>query len=208
MFIPVELVLKSYMPKQLEVGMWFITKANQDTLKEYVEVWALDKVPFEPIEEFITTHGAPVEPYIIYDEQVIAEPHEIGWWDDGPDSDDLRDISLKEVNFILVELDGEVDIEVDDDSLFENEEINPVLYNDKVTLCIPGMYEDDNEEDEGPWLCSACNGSGYGATPDVACSVCHGDGEIYPEEEDDDTYMDDDDEGPEYDSAGYTHEDN
>lgn len=163
MFIQAELVLKSYMPKQLEPGMWFINKLYQGTDKEYIEIWAIDKVPFEPIEEFITKHGAPVEPYLIYDEQVLAEPHEIGWWDDDPDSDELRDITLKDINFIITECDGEVDIQVDDWDL-EQGLINPIIYADKVTLTIPGMY------DEEDW--------------------------------------DDDDEGPEYDSAGFTHEDN
>ena len=47
---PVELVLKSYMPKQLEIGMWFITKINPGTRKEYSEIWALDKMPIETLE--------------------------------------------------------------------------------------------------------------------------------------------------------------
>ena len=197
MYYTVELVLKSYMPKQLEIGMWFITKINPGTRKEYSEIWALDKLPFETLEEFVTKNGAPVEPYLIYDEQVIAEPHEIGWWDEGEHIDELRDIELQDVNYILDEWDGYVDVEIDEWDFAHEEEINPILYADKVTMCIPGMYdedydEDEDDEDEGPWLCAACNGSGYGATPDVACSVCHGDGEIYSEDEDDDSDMDDD----------------
>ncbi len=176
MFISVELVLKSYMPRHLEPGMWFITKLNQGTIKEYIEIWALDKVPFEPIEEFVTKHGAPVEPYLIYDEQVLAEPHEIGWWDDGPESDELRDLELKDVNYILEEWDGYVDVQIDDWDLEEEELINPIIYAGKVTLTIPGMYdeEDDDDTEEEEW--------------------------------DDDTWEEDD--GPEYDSAGFTHEDN
>lgn len=177
MFISVELVLKSYMPKQLEPGMWFITKLNQGTIKEYIEIWALDKVPFEPIEEFVTKHGAPVEPYLIYDEQVLAEPHEIGWWDDGPESDELRDIELKDVNYILEEWDGYVDVQIDDWDLEEEELINPIIYAGKVTLTIPGMYDEEDDDDD-----------------------------TEEEEWDDDTWEEDD--GPEYDSAGFTHEDN
>ena len=193
MYQTVELVLKSYMPKQLEIGMWFITKINPNTRKEYSEVWALDKLPQDTVEEFVTKHGAPVEPYLIYDEQVIAEPHEIGWWDEGDHIDELRDIELQDINYILDEWDGYVDVEVDEWDYAHEEEINPVLYADKVTLTVPGMYdEEEDDDDEGPWLCIACNGSGYGATPDIACSVCHGEGEIYPEDEDDDTDMDDD----------------
>jgi len=128
------------------------------------------------IEEFVTKHGAPVEPYLIYDEQVLAEPHEIGWWDDGPESDELRDLELKDVNYILEEWDGYVDVQIDDWDLEEEELINPIIYAGKVTLTIPGMYdeEDDDDTEEEEW--------------------------------DDDTWEEDD--GPEYDSAGFTHEDN
>lgn len=194
MYYSVELVLKSYMPKQLEIGMWFITKINPGTRKEYSEIWALNTHPRETLEEFVTLHGAPVEPYLIYDEQVIAEPHEIGWWDEGEHSDELRDIELRDINLIINEWDGYVDVEIDEWDFAHEEEINPILYADKVTMCAPYTYEEDDDEDddEGPWLCAACNGSGYGATPDVACSLCHGEGEIYPDKEEDDTDMDDD----------------
>jgi len=153
MFYTVELVLKSYMPKQLEKGMWFITKLNPGTRKEYSEIWALDKVPNQPLEEFVTQHGAPVEPYLIYDEQVIAEPHEIGWWDEGDDVDELRDLELKDVNMILDEFDGEVDVHVDDWDYAHEDELNPIIYAGKVTMCIPGLYdeEDDDEWDEEPY---------------------------------------------------------
>lgn len=148
MYFTVELVLKSYMPRQLEVGMWFITKINPGTRKEYSEIWALDKIPQQPLEEFVTLHGAPVEPYLIYDEQVIAEPHEIGWWDEGDDTDELRDIELKDINLIINEWDGYLDIEIDEWDFSHEEEINPILYADKVTLCLPGLYEEEEEEEE------------------------------------------------------------
>jgi hypothetical protein len=188
-----EIVLKSYMPKQLEIGMWFITKINPGTLKEYTEIWALNTHPRETLEEFIVKNGAPVEPYLIYDEQVLAEPHEIGWWDEGDHVDELRDIELADINFILSEWDGFVDVEIDEHDYDNEEEINPVMYANKVTMTLVGMYDDyEDDDDEGPWLCYHCNGSGYGATPDVACPVCKGEGEIYNNEEDDDTDMDDD----------------
>jgi len=164
MVATVELVLKSYMPRNIEPGMWFITKLYQNTDKEYVEIWTPEKTPQEPLEEFVTKHGAPVEPYLIYDEQVIAEPHEIGWWDDGPEFDELRDIELKDVNLVLNEWSGFVDIEIDEEDLIEEEELSPILYAGKVTLSLPGLNDEDDEWEE--------------------------------------------DEGPEYDGAGYTHEDN
>lgn len=175
MFITVELVLKSYMPRHLEPGMWFITKLNQGTIKEYIEIWALDKVPFETLEQFVTKHGAPVEPYLIYDEQVVAEPHEIGWWDEGEDHDELRDIDLKDINYILEEWGGFVDVQIDDWDYAHEDELNPIIYADKVTLCIPGLYDEDDDED-------------------------------WEDDEEEEEWDDDDD--PEYDSAGFTHEDN
>lgn len=145
MFITVELVFKSHMPKHLEPGLWFITKINPGTRKEYSEIWQLDKHPSESLEEFIVKHGAPVEPYLIYDEQVLVEPDEIGWWDEGDDTDELRDITLKDINNILEYWDGFVDVEIDDD-LFENEdEISPIIYANKVVLCLPGLYEDEED---------------------------------------------------------------
>lgn len=138
---PVELVFKSYMPKELEPGMWFITKKNNDTLKEYVELWALEKVPFQSLEEFVTEHGAPVEPYLILDDEVICGPEHIGWWDEGDDVDELRDIELKDINLILNEWDGYVDVEIDEYDFAKTDEINPITYNDRVVISLPNTYE-------------------------------------------------------------------
>ena len=148
MFITVELVFKSHMPRALEPGLLFITKINPGTRKEYSEIWALDKHPAESLEEFIVKHGAPVEPYLMYDEQALAEPEEIGWWDVGDTSDELRDITLKDINFLLENYDGYVDVEIDDDLFYNEDEISPVLYMNKVLLCVPGLYDDEDEEEE------------------------------------------------------------
>lgn len=148
MYFTVELVLKSYMPKQLEIGMWFITKINPGTRKEYSEIWALDKNPFETLEEFVTKHGAPVEPYLIYDEQALVDSHEIGWWDEGENTDELRDIELRDINLIINEWDGHVDVEIDEYDYAHEEEITPILYANKVTLCLPDTYKEEEEEYE------------------------------------------------------------
>lgn len=190
MYQTVELVLKSYMPKQLEIGMWFINKINPNTRKEYSEIWALDKLPHDTLEEFIVKNGAPVEPYLIYDEQVIAEPHEIGWWDEGEHSKELRDIELSDINFILHEYNGFVNVEIDEWDFDHEKVINPILYAHKIKMCSPEMYHED-EENDGPWLCSVCNGSGYAYTPDLACFACLGEGQIYSFLKEDDTDMDD-----------------
>lgn len=186
MYYTVELVLKSYMPLRLEPGMWFITKMNPGTRKEYSEIWALDKAPFETLEEFIVKNGAPVEPFLIYEEQVLAEPHEIGWWDEGEQTDELRDVTLKDINTIINEWNGWVDVEVDEWDYLNEDVLSPIFYANKVTMCTPFTYEEEEEENGGGvWMCSHCNGSGYGITPDVPCPVCHGEGEIYIDEDED-----------------------
>lgn len=176
MHYTVELVLKSYMPKQLEPGMWFITKLHQDTTKEYVEIWALDKVPSEPMEEFITKNGAPVEPYLMYKEQPIAQPNEIGWWDEGEHIDELRDVELKDINLIMNNYNGFVDVEIDEWDFVHEDEINPLSYEGLVVMSLVGTYEEENED--GYMMCESCNGTGEGFSPDSTCPICKGDGEL------------------------------
>ena len=88
----------------------------------------------ENIDEFMSKHGAPVELVIINDEgEMLASHDEIGWWDDGDDSDEYREVTLDDINYILRELDGYVDIEVD--------EYGVILIEDKVVLSL--APEDD-----------------------------------------------------------------
>ena len=176
MHYTVEFVLKSYMPKQLEIGMWFINKMNQGTVKEHSEIWAIDKVPQESIESFVTQHGAPVEPYLMYKEQPIAYPHEIGWWDEGDDVDELRDVELKDINLIINEYDGFVDVEIDEWDFVHEDEVNPSIYSDKVVMSVVGTFED---EDDDYVTCESCNGTGEGFSPDTTCPICRGDGELH-----------------------------
>jgi hypothetical protein len=93
-------------------------------------------------------NGYPVEPYIIdegnpnipNDGVVYAYPEQIGWMDEGEDSDELYDIELKNINKILSDYNGWVYIETDDDGF-------PVLYDDKVTIRYANI-EDEYEIDE------------------------------------------------------------
>lgn len=178
MHYTVEFVLKSYMPKQLEPGMWFIKKMNQGTVKEESEIWAIDKVPQESLESFVTQHGAPVEPYLVYNEQPIAQPHEIGWWDEGDATDELRDIELKDINLIINENDGFVDVEIDEWDFVHEDEVNPIIYANKVVMSKVGTFEDEEEEEDDYVTCESCNGTGEGFSPDTTCPVCKGDGEV------------------------------
>lgn len=150
-----ELVFKSHMPKTLEKGMLFI---NPET----TTIWALEhNVRPEDMDKFLVEHGAPVEPYILDDDDnVLLTPDQIGWWDDGPDTDELRDITVDDFNMIINEYDEMIDIQLEHEAE-EYEEVKEaiLLQEGKACLSTP-MYismEDEiedaemyNEEDE--WL--------------------------------------------------------
>ena len=138
MWYPAEISLSSYMPSELEAGMLFINRISVGVIEPYIELFELEEVP-EDADAFMAKHGAPVELVIIDDEgNIIATHNEIGWWDDGDDTDELRDVTLDDINYLLRELDGYVDIEwdeIDDDF---------VVYQDRVVLSI--VPEDDWDE--------------------------------------------------------------
>ena len=140
MWYPAEIVLKSYLPLELEEGMLFINRISVGIMEPYVELWELEEVP-EDMDAFMTLNGAPVELVIITTEDgnVRAVQDNIGWWDEGEHTDELREITLEDINYLLREFDGYVDLEFDDD----NNDI--VLYDGKVVLSI--VQEDDDLED-------------------------------------------------------------
>ena len=134
MWIPGEIVLHSYLPPELEVGMLFTNRISVGIMDPFIELFELEEVP-EDADAFMTKHGAPVELVIIDDEgQLLASHDEIGWWDDGDDTDEYRDITLDDINYILRELEGYVDIEIDN-------VYGVVLIEDKVILSL--VPEDD-----------------------------------------------------------------
>ncbi len=76
-------------------------------------------------------HGAPVELAIVdEDGDLLASHDEIGWWDDGDDVDEYREVTIDDINYILREFEGYVDIEIDD----ENNDV--ILVEDKVILSL------------------------------------------------------------------------
>ena len=113
MWYPAEISLSSYLPTELEEGMLFINRISVGVIEPYIELFELEELP-ENSDEFMSKHGAPVQLVIIDDEGGLLASHdEIGWWDDGDDSDEYRDVTLDDSNYLLRELDGYVDIEVD-----------------------------------------------------------------------------------------------
>ncbi len=138
MWYPAEISLSSYLPSELEVGMLFVNRISVGVIEPYIEVFELEEIPEDP-DVFMAKHGAPVELVIIdANEHVIATHDEIGWWDDGDDSDEYRDVTLEDINYLLRELYGYVDIEVD--------EYGVVLIEDKVILTL-APEEDDEDWD-------------------------------------------------------------
>lgn len=140
MWYPAEISLSSYLPPELEVGMLFTNRISVGVVEPYIELFELEEVP-EDADVFMAKHGAPVELVIIdEDGDLLASHDEIGWWDEGEDSDEYREVTLDDINYLLREFDGYVDIEFDDD-----EDI--VLIEGKVVLSlVPDEEWDDWDE--------------------------------------------------------------
>ena len=136
MWYPAEIVLKSYLPLELEEGMLFVNRISVGVIEPYVELWELDEFPGN-MDEFMSKHGAPVELFIIDEnENILATHDEIAWWDEGEHTDELREITLDDINYLLRELDGYVDIDIDED-------YGPTIYEGKVVLGLEPEEEDD-----------------------------------------------------------------
>jgi hypothetical protein len=82
-------------------------------------------------------NGAPVEILIVNDQgDILASQDEIGFWDDGDNVDEYRDVTLDDINFLLRECDGYVDIEFD--------EYGVLIIEDRVIL---SLVPDEEFED-------------------------------------------------------------
>jgi hypothetical protein len=138
MWMPAEISLSSYLPSELEVGMLFVNRISVGVMDPYVELFELEEVP-EDADAFMAKNGAPVEILIINDEgDILASQDEIGFWDDGDDTDEYRDVTLDDINYLLRELDGYVDIEFDEYGVF--------IIEDRVVLSL-APEEDDEDWD-------------------------------------------------------------
>lgn len=152
MYIWAKLIFVSYQADKFERGMMF--RDDDGTIFQHV-------YSTSSFEEFIKRNGYPVKPYIISipanrDDApvVLATPDQIGWWDDAPwdqsDDAELRDVELKDFNYILEENDGILDIEVSD-HMYEQDIIEPVIYMDKVTIRDTTGYTSTSEDDYEDW---------------------------------------------------------
>jgi hypothetical protein len=164
MFILAKLIFKSYMPKQLEIGMWF-KRDHSDVVYgkvyNYITIYELKEIPYD-MYHYMSISGAPVEPYIIQPmrnsdepEEILVRPEHIGWWEDNlaeenedgtwTDHTTLEDISPKIINDWLYgengDNDGLIALEVDDETR------EPLLYEDtnKVMIKQADFVDEDDE---------------------------------------------------------------
>jgi len=146
MFVAVELHFRHYDTEELKEGMLFMNHLYLGSDREHIEIFKLEK---EAIHELITPeimfmeNGFPVYPYLLdSDGNVVATPEEIGLFDPGEVSVNLIEFGVKEMNFIMREFDGLLEVFVDEDE-YEQGYIVPVLDDNQVIL----KFLDDNEED-------------------------------------------------------------
>jgi hypothetical protein len=133
-----ELSLLSYLPSELEEGMLFVNRISVGVIEPYIELWELEEIP-DNIDDFLAKNGAPVKLFIIdEDENVIAVQEDIGWFDEGDHTDELREVTLNDINYILREFEGILNVEVDD----EEEDI--VILDDRIII---SFIETDEEEE-------------------------------------------------------------
>jgi len=145
MWYPAEISFSSYLPPELEEGMLFINRISVGVIEPFIELFELEELPEDP-DAFMAKHGCPVE-LLIVDENgnLLASHDEIGWWDEGDDSDEYRDITLDDINYLLREFDGYIDIDGDEDD-------GVTLIEDKVVLSLQPDEEFDDWDvtlDEG-----------------------------------------------------------
>lgn len=162
MFILAKLVFEHYIPEQLTKGMWFKQKIKDviyGRIYEYDRIYEINHIP-QDMDTWVQANGYPVRPRIVsitanpdQPAETLVKYDQIGWWDEGPHVEELRDIELKDFNIILSDYDGEIDIDVDPSSITsedgvedEEEIVIPILYLNKCTLRIP-MEDDDDDED-------------------------------------------------------------
>lgn len=145
MYIDAELVLKSYKPLKLEEGMLFVNKIART---DAVELFILEEIP-EDEETFLVTHGYPIELYVIQHQLlnnietpiILATPEQIGWWD-YEELDEFTEISIEEINNVISQFTGLLEIYLEDD-----ERGDPLLVENKVVL----KYLTDEEEESEDW---------------------------------------------------------
>jgi len=146
MYYTATLVLTNYKPLHLESGMWFKNIVYPNTDREYTEIWQLEK-HIKTDEELILSYGYPIEIWIAgEDDFSLAPPEQIGWWDEGEQTDELRDITIRDINSILRN-NSVIEIDISENA-YKIGVIAPTIEEGKVILRYP--IEDEEELDDLP----------------------------------------------------------
>lgn len=133
-----EFIFSSYNPSKLLKGMTFISKVSFCLPEPEFKFFTLEETP-EDEDIFKQSFGAPVIVNIITtgdDGEIIALQEEIGYFDDGGDT--LVPITDEQINIILNQYDGKMNIECDETG-------DPILYEGNVIISYLSSSSDEDE---------------------------------------------------------------
>ena len=151
MWIATELHFRHYDADELNEEMIFMNHLYPGSEeKEHLELFSLSSSGFNIAEHsteiVYMNNGFPVYPYLIdEDGKVVATPDEIGWFDHPKHETELQDFTVKEMNIVMRDFDGLIEILVDDDEL-EKGRILPIYEENLVIL--RGLLDDEDEDIE------------------------------------------------------------
>lgn len=146
MYRPANIFLQSYVPTQLELGMYFknehsyIQYGNQTPI---YELWELKELP-DDTDAFLAQHGSPVKPVIgLHTDdnpdvgiRIVAPFEQIGWIEY---DDVLHELELRDLNYLLMEFQGNIGLYME-----EKDDSTPYLEEGKVVICpIDQLYEEE-----------------------------------------------------------------
>lgn len=141
-----KLLLRSYQPEQIEVGMMFAMSVTINDYS-YLHVHRLDKLPRD-IDRYLTENGYPIKPYIMAlennnpdaPERILAYPDQIRWINYGHE---LYPFEIEDINYIMMNDEGCIGIWMEDGEVIIDDTDGTV----EITF-ISNMYNDDEEDDE------------------------------------------------------------
>jgi len=146
MWIALELVYNQYGPDEIEPGTLFMNLLYVGTDREVVEVFEIDEQTADLANKRlinIDEYGYPVQPFLVDEEgAVIITPEEIGWFDH-PREELLQEFTTKEMNIVMRDFDGLLEIFVDEDQL-EKGIIEPIY--DQELVILRGLSPDEDDE--------------------------------------------------------------
>ena len=140
------------------------------------ELFELDQTFLSPKEEeeFIAFNGYPVKPFIVEEyidgsvPAILATPDEIGWFDEGEDTDELRDVTIDDLNYIIKYEQGFILIDVD------GETGEPTLAEGKVIITVDWTDADPEDYDDYGIICDECGSAdiGVNSSDQIICNNC------------------------------------